>query len=329
MKVAIFLETKNNKLLSVGLELIGKTIDMMGDKEYKLDGIVVTSQANAEFESNIQPVNEYLDEIFIYEYQADYLSTEHYQKAVCNYVAKEKPNILLLGATGLGRSFGPRVAACFKTGITADCTEIKYDAADGLVQIRPAFGEEILAEIITPDHLPQMATVRPGIMDPPDQSGNKQAKLTWLKEKLDYPKLTIIDRKENKQDLGLAKAKIVVLAGNAIKEKEELDLVKKLAKALDGDYGVTRPLVAGGLAAHNRQVGVSGTILAANIALLLGVSGSNQTLAGIEKAKKIIAVNNDPQANIFNKADIGIVDDWKSFTINLLKQKEKMKNEKD
>lgn len=329
MKIAIFLETKGNHLLPVGLELIGKTIAMMADKKYTIHGVLVTKQDNLEFRKNLKPVSQYLDEIFVYEYADECLSTEHYQKALCNYVEKEKPKILLLGATGLGRSFGPRVAAYFKTGITADCTEIKYDQADGLVQIRPAFGEEILAEIVTPNNFPQMATVRPGIMDPPAQAGNRQAKLTLLKEKLADPKLTVIDRKENKQDLGLAKAKIVVVAGNAIKEKKDLELVKKLATALAGDYGVTRPLVQGGLATHDRQVGVSGTILSASVVLLVGVSGSNQTLAGIEKAKKIVAVNNDPQANIFKKVDLGIVDDWKDFTINLLRKKEKIRNEKD
>ena len=109
----------------------------------------------------------------------------------------------------------------------------------------------------------------------------------------------------------------------SIRNKEELLLIHRLAKVLGGEYGVTRPLVEGGIASYSRQVGVSGTILKASIVLLLGVSGSNKTLAGIGKAKKIIAVNNDPNASVFKNVDIGIVEDWKAFTENILNKKER------
>lgn len=329
MKIAIFLEVQNNHILPVGFELIGKTIDMMADKDHCIHGILVKKQNDHLSTQDLNTAEAYLDEMIIYEYDEVYLTTEHYADALTDYVKKEKPEILLLGATALGRSFGPGVAATFKTGMTADCTEIKYDKEYGLIQIRPAYGEEILAEIVTPNHLPQMATIRPGVMDPPTTKGGKKAKKTLHKKSLVNQKLSILKRTENKQTVALAQAKLVVVAGNAIKEKEDLELVKKLAEALGGEYGVTRPLVEGGLAPHDRQVGVSGVVLSASIVLLLGVSGSNQTLSGIEKANKIIAVNNDPEAKIFKKVDLGIVDDWKGFTTAILNKKEKIKNGKD
>lgn len=323
MKIGIFLETIANTIIPVGLELIGKTIEMMGDRSYILHGIIAINknQNNTLFDKSLKGVESYLDEVFIFEYEDEYLTTDHYREALCEYVENENPKILLLGATPLGRSFGPRVAAHFKTGITADCTEIKYDEKHGLIQIRPAYGEEILAEIVTPKTFPQMSTIRPGVMDPPNLKGNKKAEVTMCKRELLEKKLTILNRHEIKQDTKLDEAKIVVIAGNAIKEIEELDMIKKLAKVLGGEYAVTRPLVEGGLAPYSRQVGVSGTILSASVVLLLGVSGSNQTLSGIRKAKKIISVNNDPEAAIFKKVDIGIVDDWMNIAKIILEKK--------
>lgn len=329
MKIGIFLEMKDNHILPVGLELIGKTIDMMGNRDYSIHGIVAKSKNNNLSNNNLARIEKYLDEIFIYEYEDNYLTTENYKDAVCDYVETMEPTILLLGATPLGRSFAPRVAAYFKTGITADCTQIKYDEEYGLIQIRPAFGEEILAEIVTPKTFPQMATIRPGVMDEPSKLGEKIPKRTMIIKTLLEKKLTIIDRYDYKQDIELAKSKIVVIAGNAIKEKEDLLLINRLSKVLGGEYGVTRPLVEGGLASYSRQVGVSGTILSASIVLLLGVSGSNKTLAGVGKAKKIIAVNNDPNASIFKKVDISIVEDWKDFTLNILNKKETIGNGKN
>lgn len=190
-----------------------------------------------------------------------------------------------------------------------------------MIQIRPAYGEEILAEIVTLKTFPQMSTIRPGVMDPPTSKGNKKAEVTMCKRQLLNKNLVILSRDEIKQDTKLDEAKFVIIAGNAIKEVEELEKVKKLAQVLGAEYGVTRPLVEGGLAPYSRQVGVSGTILSASVVLLLGVSGSNQTLSGIRKAKKIISINNNPEATIFKKLDIGIVDDWMNITKIILEKR--------
>lgn len=328
MNTGIFLEIEHNKILPVGLELIGKAIEIIEDNPHHIHGIVVISKdcnktsLNIEFEE----VRNYLDELFVYEYDDSYLTTEHYKESLCEYVQSQKPNILLLGATPLGRSFAPRVAAYFNTGITADCTEIKYDEKYGLVQVRPAFGEEVLAEIITPNALPQMATVRPGVMDLPNEYRKQNSKITIKSLSLSKRNLTIIERYEKEEEeIRLDKAKIVVVAGNAIKNKEDLLLVESVAKVIGGQFGVTRPLVEGGLAPYSRQVGVSGNSLTASIVILFGVSGSNQTMAGIKKAKKIVAVNNDPKAAIFKKVDIGIVDDWKNIVLCILDKKEEFK----
>lgn len=324
MNIGIFLELENNKLVPVGLEIIGKTIEIMGEKAYKLHGIALISRDIKEERIflNFEEVRSYLDELFIYEYEEKFLTTEHYMDALCKYIDSKNPSILLLGATPLGRSFGPRVAAYYRTGITADCTEIKYDDKYGLIQIRPAFGDEVFAEIITTKSFPQMATVRPGVMDIPFKSGGKKSRIKICQRKLSNGNLNIIERNERREEEAkLIKAKIVIIVGNAIKKKEDLLLVNKVAKALGGDFGVTRPLVQGGLAPYNRQVGVSGHSLSASIVLLFGVSGSNQTLSGIKKVRKVIAVNNNPNASIFNKVDIGIIDDWKNIALCILNKK--------
>ncbi len=323
MNIGIFLELENNKLLSVALEIIGKTIEIMRGKSYKLHGIVVISREikGDGISLNFEGVRSYLDELFIYEYEERFLTTEHYTEALCEYTENKKPSILLLGATPLGRSFGPRVAAYFRTGITADCTEIKYDDKYGLIQIRPAFGEEVFAEIIIKNAFPQMATIRQGVLDTPVKAGGKNSSIISYQRKLSKVNLNIIERYESKVEVELINAKIVVIAGNAIKKKEELLLVNKVAKVLGGDFAVTRPLVQGGLAPYNRQVGVSGHSLSASIVLLFGVSGSNQTFAGIKKVKYIIAVNNNPNASIFTKVDIGIIDDWKNIALCILNKK--------
>ncbi len=324
MNIGIFLEIEDNKLLPVGLELIGKAMEILENPMDNIHGVVVTPKNYRENKLNpeLKQLEKYVDKLFVYKYDDEYLNTEHYKEALCEYIQLQKPSILLIGATPLGRSFAPRVAAHFKTGITADCTDIKYDEKYGLVQIRPAFGEEILAEIITPNSFPQMATVRPGIMDLPKEYRHSAFKLNIKEKSLSEKKLNIIERVEKKEEkIRLDKAKIVVIAGNAIKGKEELSILENLAKALGGELGATRPVVDGGLVPYSRQVGVSGNSLEANIVLLFGVSGSNQTMAGIRKAKKIIAINNDSNANIFKKVDIGIVDDWKDVAMCILNKK--------
>lgn len=321
MNIGIFLEIDNNRVLPVGLELIGKTLEIMGNRSYEIYGVIVISNCDDEESvfASLKELRKYLDEIFIYEYEDEFLTTEHYKEALCDYVNNYKSEILLIGATPLGRSFAPRIAAYFKTGITADCTELRYDERYGLIQTRPAFGEEILAEIITSKTFPQMATVRPGIMNSPIKEGKKSPDINIKKIKLSKKNITILERNRRKQkEVKLNKAKIVVVAGNGIKEKEDLFLAQKVAKSLGGELGVTRPLVEGGLAPYSRQVGVSGNILSASIVLLFGVSGSNQTLTGIRKVKRIVAVNNDPDASIFGKVDLGIVDDWKNVAMSIL-----------
>lgn len=324
VNIGVFLEIENNKILPVGLELIGKAMEISKNPIDNIHGIVVLPKDYNEIELDLEfeEVGKYLEQIFIYKYNDKYLSTEHCKDALCQYIELQNPSILLIGATALGRSFAPRVAAHFKTGITADCTEIKYDEEYGFIQVRPAFGEEVLAEIIAPNTFPQMATVRPGVMDLPEKYRHDSCKLNIVEKNLIEKRLNIIERLEKQEEkISLDSAEIVVIAGNAIKDPEDLLILENLAKALGGELGATRPVVDGGLAPYSRQVGVSGHSLEASIALLFGVSGSNQTMAGIRKVKKLVAINKDPNASIFKKVDIGIVDDWKEVAICILNKK--------
>lgn len=307
---------------SDGREIINNIIRFKERKNIIIDAIIVNSK-----NSKIVEETDYnmLDRLFIYNYNSDILTTEHYVCAISEYIEvdnKNRPDILLVPATPLGKSYAPRVAAKYKTGITADCTEIDISEDNLLIQIRPAFGDDLLAKIITPNSKPQMATIRPGVLEGKFSfSSENKCEIYKKSLVLENSRLKIISEEIiNNTKEKLEDSEIVVIAGNAIKEKAELEIIEEFAKSLNAGLGVTRPLAQGGLASHNKQVGVSGVSLKSKIAILIGVSGSNQTLAGLKKVNKIIAINKDEKARIFSNADIGIVRDWKEL-INLMEEK--------
>lgn len=314
IKLCVLIEEEG---FSVGEEIIRNVIRFRDYKNINIDGIVVNSNKRKKILTKDYNL---LDKLFIYNFNTHFLTTEHYIKAISEYIeldSEKEPDILLVGATALGRSFAPRLAAKYKTGITADCTEIDIDENNLLIQIRPAFGEELFAKIITPESKPQIATIRPGVMEDAFVNNyNKKVRIFSKEIELKNPRVRILSEElvEEIQN-SLEDSEIVVIAGNAIKNKEDLEKIEKFAKGLNGALGVTRPLVQGGLANHTIQIGVSGRSLKNKIVILIGVSGSNQTLAGLKKVNKIIAINEDENARIFNYADIGIVKNWKELIL--------------
>lgn len=218
-----------------------------------------------------------------------------------------KPNILLIGATPDGRSLAPRVAAKLKTGLTADCTMLSIDN-DLLVQTRPAYGGNIMAEIICPNHRPQMATVRPNTFKI-EKYDLKSEIISINYEKTFNTGIRVLDTlyEENKSDL--EHAEIIVGAGRGISNKETLELVFEFAELLNASVSASRPLVDASWLGYERQVGQTGKTVSPKIYIACGISGAIQHMAGVSGAETIIAINNDPNANIFKYADYSLVGD--------------------
>lgn len=317
--ITVFIEVHENRIEPVSYELIGKAKELTSKDNMEIFAVLVTTNGNS---LDIEQLKHLVDHIDIYEYgENTNLSLLDYRDCLKNHIYEHKPKIVLIGATPLGRSFAPRVAAHFGTGITADCTDLEFNNKSGLIQIRPAYGGDVIARIITPENYPQIATVRPGVFDLPQFKNLKEASFQIQRMNDLHEEITVLQRKYIEDKITkLGDAELVILAGNAIKYPEELNLIKKLAKLLNGEWAVTRPLVEGGLAPHERQVGISGRTIKPKLLITFGVSGTTQTLSGISKAEKVIAINVDKNSPIFKNSDIGIIGDWEIIAKGLMEK---------
>lgn len=232
-----------------------------------------------------------------------------YSKNIVELLKEINPEICLFGATSFGRSLAPRVASALKAGLTADCTGLVIDEEDGkLVQIRPAFSENILAHIKS-SKMPQMSTVRYKEFDEIKKDENRKGDVirrdAYVKE---YSLIKVL-KELAQQDINISEANVVVSAGQGLKTKEDFKLIKELADALGGVVGSSRPLVDGGFIQKSHQVGYSGNRVKPKLYIACGISGAPQHLAGMKDSEMILAINTDPSAPIFNIADYGIVGD--------------------
>ncbi len=240
-------------------------------------------------------------------------------KAVAQVIRKRRPRIVLFGATTTGRAIAPRVASELQCGLTADCTDLQIggdrfhekEYRDILLQIRPAFGGNIIATIVSPESEPSMATVREGVMpmDPPNPSlqGDVVEETCRLKDE-DFP-TEVIRVVEKSALVNLTGARIIVSAGVGAAHPDSLALVRKLAALLGGELGASRPMVDGGFLPKEHQVGQTGVTVRPSLYIACGISGQIQHRAGMSESKRIIAINTDPEAPIFSVAHYGIVGD--------------------
>lgn len=250
-------------------------------------------------------------------YVADHASLALFNDDVyCDVMTKaiqeHKPEVLLAGATSIGRSLIPRVATAASTGLTADCTGLVIDKERRLLlQTRPAFGGNIMATIICPDARPQMATVRPRVMKKGPYEEGRQGELVNLELPTESASFTqvmeVVESLEEK--INLTGADVIVCGGRGLGKPEGFDLVRELADALGGVVGATRGSVDSGWIGHAHQVGQTGRTVAPKLYVALGVSGAVQHLVGMQSSDHIVAVNNDPNAPIFKVATYGIVGD--------------------
>lgn len=240
-------------------------------------------------------------------------STDGYTKVLADFFAHNKPNVILIGATNNGRDLAPRMSGRMQNGVVADCTILTVDTEEGLVEwTRPALGGNILAEIISPNHRPQMGSVRPNVFKKPER--NESA---WGRIQVEPVHLTEADIRTKRLDFipftsdgyNIQEAQIIVAGGRGIGSKENFDKLYELADALGGVVGATRPLVEKGWIELPYQIGQTGKTISPKLYLAFGISGAIQHVSGISGADTIVAINNDPNADIFQHANYGIVGD--------------------
>lgn len=237
---------------------------------------------------------------------------EPYAACMLQVIEEHKPEIIIAGATSTGRTLMPYVAIQADAGLTADCTVLDIEEETGnLLQTRPAIGGNIMATIKTPAHRPQMATVRPRSTQPAERQEGRTGEITRLQAPRDRLKTRVrrVDFVRDESEHGLQDADAVVTVGRGIKKGENIPLVEELAHALGAALGATRDVVDRGWLSYPHQIGLSGKTVTPKLYVGVGASGSIQHLAGMQTAETIVAINSDPDAQIFRVADVGIVAD--------------------
>lgn len=316
-RIMVFIEHGDKKIGDVSLELICEA----GRLAEKLSAEVVAVALGYGMKEELATLGHYgcKTVYYIEDERLSHFTSNPYAKSVVELIKKQQPEIVLFGATTTGRDMAPRIASALKCGLTADCTELQIGEfkakgelyKNAFLQMRPAFGGNIMATIVSPESFPSMATVRPGVMqlDPPDPS--RTAEVLLLESGLsdeDFP-TEVIEVVRREKMVNLSAAQIIVAAGAGAAHPDTLDLVKKLAATIGAELGASRPLVDAGLLSHDHQVGQTGTTVRPNLYIACGISGQIQHRAGMVESQRIIAINNDPDAPIFRIAHYGIVGD--------------------
>jgi electron transfer flavoprotein alpha subunit len=249
--------------------------------------------------------------VFVNDASLKYFSIEPYAAAMLDIIEKHRPETILAGATSTGRTLMPYVAVKAHAGLTADCTSLEYDPeTTELLQTRPAIGGNIMATIKTPEHRPQMATVRPKSTPPaPIKKDADGEIIVEIPKSLPESQIERLSHIPNEDKISIQEAEKVVVVGRGLKKAENLSIVRAFADEIGAALGASRDAVDRGWLSYPHQVGLSGKTITPKLYIGLGVSGAIQHLAGMQTAETIIAVNTDPDAQIFKVADIGIVGD--------------------
>lgn len=310
--VWVFAEQRGGVITPVVFELLGKGRDLASDiGDVKLCAILLgedlSDMTTQLFEAGADVVYT-ADSPLLKNYTSD-----AYTKVISDAIHEFKPEIVLYGATHIGRDLAPRIAKRVSTGLTADCTKLDIDPeTKGILQTRPAFGGNLMATIKCPNHRPQMSTVRPGVMDKaPVQKGRtgEVIPVTLTLQESDIRTKIIEIVKTAKDMVSLTDAEIIVSGGAGLGDASGFELIKKFADKVGGVVGASRAAVDAGWIDHSHQVGQTGTTVKPKIYIACGISGAIQHLAGMQTSDIIIAINKNPMAPIFEVADYGIVGD--------------------
>ena len=311
----VYCEFEDGKVADVSLELLTKGRTLATELGVKLEAIVIGNDLK-DVEKQVYPYG--VDRLYKVEDERLYPYTSLPHSSVLINLFKEiKPQVCLMGATIIGRDLGPRVSSCLHSGLTADCTSLeigdhfdpktKTEYKNLLYQIRPAFGGNIVATIVNPDHRPQMATVREGVMKKEIFDANYKGEVVELDvNKYTNPEdfvVKIIDRQIEKSKINIKNSPIIVAGGYGVGSKENFELLFKLAETLGGEVGASRAAVDAGYVEHERQIGQTGVTVRPKLYIACGISGQIQHIAGMQESSIIISINNDPNAPINTIAD--------------------------
>ena len=318
--ILVFAEVSGGRLHPVCLELIGKARELAKNVNYKVKAVLVGSGVAA-FAEELRHYG--VSEVAVYDDERlSYFRADAYAACVEDYIRYAKPSVVLVGATSLGRSLAPRLSTRFHTGLTADCTRLELRENTDLVQIRPAFGGNIMAQIVTTNTRPQFATVRYKVMNPPVRSEEATGEILLrklpkgvLESKASCVSVTPIPPKQSISD-----AEVLVGGGRGLQKESDLEMIKELARLLGGDWATTRPLVEKGWTTNERQIGLSGRTVRPRLIITCGVSGAIQFTACMNGSEHIVSINTDPNAPIFDVAHIAIVGDLYEIVPALIRQ---------
>jgi len=330
--VFVYCEIEGTTVAEVSQELLTKGRKLANELGVQLHAVVAGTGIKGKVEAQILPYG--VDKLFVFDAEGlfPYTSAPHTDILV-NLFTEEQPQIALMGATVIGRDLGPRVSSSLTSGLTADCTELEIGEYDDkkagkhydqlLYQIRPAFGGNIVATIVNPDHRPQMATVRSGVMQREILDENYKGEIIYPDVTKYVPEVDflvkVLDRHVEAAKHNLKGAAIVVAGGYGVGSKEGFDLLFDLAKELHGEVGASRAAVDAGWVDHDRQVGQTGVTVHPKVYIACGISGQIQHIAGMQDAGIIISINNDPGAPINKIADYVITGNVEDVVPKLIK----------
>ncbi|WP_304340046.1 electron transfer flavoprotein subunit alpha/FixB family protein [Metaclostridioides mangenotii] len=322
MSVMVFVEQRSGEVQNVSLELLGKGKELADRLDAKVCAVLLGHNIKRLCEELIQYGAD--EVVCVDDGNLDVYVTSTYTKAFCEVIKKKDPDIVLVGATTIGRDLAPRVSSSIETGLTADCTSLDIDdESNGLLMTRPAFGGNIMATIICPDHRPQMSTVRAGVMEKIEKDFSRNGTIEDFSVDLsnEDKSIQVLDFiKENVKQVKIEDAKILISAGRGLGSKENLDALYELADILGAEVSASRAVVDAGWVDKNRQVGQTGKTVRPDLYIACGISGAIQHIAGMEGSEYIIAINTNPDAPIFENADLSIVGEVNKVVKNLIQE---------
>ena len=309
--VWVYIEVSNGKARNVGLELIGAGRRLADELGQKLAGVIIGNDVEG-IATEVFAAG--ADQVYLAEGpELMHYSTDGYSAVLDDLIRTYKPAVILLGATNDGRDLGPRVACRVGTGLTADCTDLGIEAETGLVVwTRPAFGGNIMANILCPEHRPQMGTVRPSVFKRPVPDYSRNGEIIRVKSaaKAEDIRTKLIEViAVTTGNCNLEEAEIIVSGGRGMGKPENFAMIEELASVLGASVGASRAAVDAGWKPHMHQVGQTGKTVGPKIYIACGISGAIQHLAGMSSSDIVIAINKDPDAPIFSMADYGLVGD--------------------
>ena len=329
--IFVYIEMENGAVADVSLELLTKGRELARTLGVKLEAVVLGEQLTG-IEKELAKYG--ADTVWIADDAtfAPFRTLPH-TAVLCGLIRQEQPQIVLFGATPVGRDFAPRVSSALYSGLTADCTQLVIgdhkDAKTGreytnlLYQIRPAFGGNIIATIVNPDHRPQMATVREGVMRKeyaPEPGAGEVKPIDWKSYVKDTDlAVRIIDRQIEERKINIKGAGVIVAGGYGMGSKENFKLVHELAEVLGAEVGASRAAVDAGFAEHARQVGQTGVTVRPKLYIACGISGQIQHTAGMDQSSMIISINTDADAPICKIADFAITGDVNEVIPKMIK----------